>query len=91
MLIHLSHALGHYCNGAAYTFYFTWETIPLNDTVSLAIRLAGGQNNLKILYDMKSKRHLNSSLNVTAGRVNTWCSTGAFIIIIFYGTSNYFV
>lgn len=67
------------------------ETIPLNDTASLAIRLAEGQNNLKILYDMKSKRHLNSCLSVTAGRVNTWWSTGAFIIIIFYGTGNYFV
>lgn len=33
---------GHYCNGAAYSFYFTWETIPLNDNASLAIRLAGG-------------------------------------------------
>ncbi len=36
----------HYRNGTTYSFYFTWVTIHLNDTASLAIHLAGGHNNL---------------------------------------------
>ncbi len=80
----------HYRNGSTYSFYFTWETIYLNGTASLAIRLAGGQNNLKILDNRKSKRHLNSCLTETAGRANTWWYKQAFIIIIFHGPRNYF-